>query len=383
VADYPQQLVEQILQNQSEMNLLRSRLSGMSQSDPARAGLAARLASLEAATEQLKRDYNKVPGRKWMDRAAARTMSAASGHGSSEYDAEFMTPPGLDLATATKLGVLQSIGALPATAPVMQHDMMNLPPAHKVQTPNMMLLENLLRQPDLRRALQNMAKDLGYIVNLYVPMEYNTKITKELEELGITDGVKLMDPVVLVGHKLGVWASMAEGRTAIVQALKGLPEKAMKAVVEKLISLTLPPAADPNAWMGTELTAYQEFPIIGSLISGDLDIPSAPAVKPQPAVRIIGKPYGATFNPKEQMAVHFKVVRKIWNEKWRVEVLDAEGNFQVGLPGLNDWQGFVYQIPWDEDSGMISFTAPTLRGQYQARLMDEEGLRAKANFSVA
>jgi hypothetical protein len=246
----------------------------------------------------------------------------------------------------------------------------------------MMELENLLRQPDLRRALYNMAKDLGYIVNLYVPMEYNTKITAELEELGITDGVKLMDPVVLVGHKLGIWPSMQEGRKAIVKALKGLPEKAMKAVIEKLVSMVLPPAADPNAWMGTELTAFEPFPIVGSLISGDLDIPSAPAVKPQPAVRIVGKQYGATFNAKEQMGVQFKVVRKAWNEKWRLEVLDAEGNFQVGLPGLNDWQGFVYQIPWDENAGMISFSAPTLKGQYQARLMDEEGLQAKANFTV-
>lgn len=325
-----------------------------------------------------------------------------------EMKRAYESPPALDRQLMTQMAINQALSESATGREAPAHpDMMKLPPATRQQAPGRLTYEALLNQPALKRALRNMAKDLKHAATRYLPGD----LPREAIEEGIEG--RIIDPVVVVPYKLGIWGSMDEGRKKLIEALQGLPEKAVKAGLEELvlqvtkavlnaIQHTGDPAArvgpggsiagshDPHAMLGPELTALQRFPVVGAGLSFEVDFVPASETKPRPDVRILGGGYGGRFKQNQPVTVQFAVVwpskpnpqERRGLERWRVEVLTAAGKWTTGLPGLKGWSGFSYPVPVDQQSGIMRFPAPSLPGRYQVRLSDREGVRDTAYFSV-
>lgn len=309
-------------------------------------------------------------------------------------DGEYSKPPPMETDMATKLATMKVAEDSMKGGQKGQANSIAPTTTDKSQGTKQLTLEALLNQPDLRRILKNMANDLGYIVDLYPPIETNTKMAEEYKKYAVKG--TLLDGVAIMTTKLGIWETAGEARKKLLEGIKGLPEKAVEAVLNKLLSLGQEAASKgPTSPYGQELSAYEGFPFIGSM-EFEMDLSPAPAMKAIPNLRFRGGNIGGRINPNEKVAVDFTVVwpkvredktmpagqRRVM-EKWRIDVLSATGAYQVGLTGLNGWTGFSQYIPPNRDAGTFRFLAPSIPGMYQARLVNSEGVKDKVEFKVA
>ena len=307
-----------------------------------------------------------------------------------DEDDEFSKPPPIDTETATALAVAEVTGQSASSGGANK---VPVTPSEKASGPSQLTMEKLLTQPDLKRALRNMARDLGYIVNQ--PYPYVTdKQLKELKELGMEN--RLIDPVAFVAHKLGYKDSVAEARKEFVKALKGLPEKAVEGVLTFILEQTKKAlSTGETGQYGPELTAYEGFPIIGEK-EFEIDLMPAPELKQYPNIKFKGGIPNGRVKSNESVTVSYyvewpKVIedkskevgeRRVM-ERWRIDVLAANGSYEVGLMGLNGWRGFSYYIRPDQSTGAFKFNAPGIPGLYQVRLVDSREVRHKVLFRVA
>jgi len=309
-------------------------------------------------------------------------------------DEEYSKPPQMDNDMATKLAVMQVVEGASKAGLSGQESTVASNSTDESQGTKQYTLEELLNQPDLRKVLRQMANDLGYIVNLYPPGEMSSAVAKEFKEYGVKG--TLIDAVAIAAFELGIFESAGVAHKKLMEGIKGIPAKAVEAVLNKLLSLGQEAASNgPTSPYGPELTAYEGFPIVGSM-EFEMDFSPAPAMKAIPHLRFRGGNIGGRINPNEKVAVDFTVVwpevrkdktmpdgeRRVM-EKWRIDVLAASGAYQVGLPGLKGWTGFSQYIQPYKDSGILRFAAPSLPGMYQARLVNSEGVKAKVEFRVA
>ncbi len=309
-------------------------------------------------------------------------------------DGEYSKPPAMDSETAEKLAVASVVQDSTSNGGTDQKNLSATPASDTQSGPQQLTLEKLLSQPDLKRVLRHMANDLGYIVDLYPPGEINTAKANEFKEHGVKG--TLIDGVAILTSKLGIWETAVEARKELLKGLKGLPAKAVEAVLNKLLEMGKSAASNgPTSPYGQELTAYEGFPIVGSM-EFEMDMSPAPALKTMPSIKFKGGNIGGRVKPNERVAVDFTVIwpklredksmpdgQKRVLERWRIDVLAESGAYQVGLEGLNGWTGFSQYIQPNKDSGTLRFFAPSLPGLYQARLVNTEGVKARVLFRVA
>ena len=309
-----------------------------------------------------------------------------------DEDDEFNKPPQLDTATATSLAAAQ-VAQSSVNGNKQGQQGLASTPAEQSTGPKQLTLEMILAQPDLKRALATLAKDLGYIVNHPVGT-LTPKQEKELKDLGMEN--RLIDPVAFIAHKFGYKDSVADARKEMVKALKDLPSKAVEGVLKFLLDEAKSALqSDTTGLYGPELSAYEGFPLVGEK-EFEMDFISAPELKKYPSLKFIGGTLGGRVQSGQQVAVGFYVEwpkpikdpsmkageRRVM-ERWRIDVLAANGSYQVGLMGLNGWQGFSHYIRPDQSTGKIRFRAPSIPGLYQARLVDSQGVRDTVLFRVA
>lgn len=306
-----------------------------------------------------------------------------------EDDDEFNRPPPMDIATATALATSQVASESKQSPSTLGP---SVPSPEPPGAGHQFTMEMLLAQPDLKRALRNMARDLGYIVNLYAG--YPTgKQMKQMEELGVEN--RLIDPVAFLAHKFGYKDSVAEARTGLIKALKGLPAKAVEGVLQVLLDSAKPnkPGGESDIY-GPELSAYEGLPIIGKR-EFEMDLIPAREFKEMAALSLIGGDITGRVSPRQNMGVYFKVTwpqikedksteagESLSMESWKIEVLTGSGERSSGLPGLGGFSAIEYRIPPLQETGTFRFTAPSLPGLYQIRLVDSEDEQSKVLFRV-